>query len=47
MHGDQLLDISSAALGPESIVPCGIPSQTLPYPQATADVAEWLDQCLK
>ena len=35
MHGDQLLDISSAAHGPESIFPCGIHSQTLPYPQAS------------
>jgi hypothetical protein len=35
MHGDKLLDISSAAQGPESIIPCGIHSQKLPYPQTS------------
>ncbi len=35
IHGNQLLDISSAAHGPESILSCGIHSQTLPYPQAS------------
>ncbi len=35
MHGDKLLDISSAAQGSESIIPCGIHSQKLPYPQTS------------
>jgi hypothetical protein len=35
MHGDQLLDISSAARGSESINPCGIHPQKLPYPQTS------------
>jgi hypothetical protein len=33
MHGDKLLDISSAAQGSESIIPRGIHPQKLPYPQ--------------
>jgi hypothetical protein len=35
MHGDKLLDISSAAQGPESIISCGIHSQKLPNPQTS------------
>jgi hypothetical protein len=35
MHGNKLLDISSVAQGPESIIPCGIHSQKLPYPQTS------------
>ncbi len=35
MHGDKLLDISSAAQGSESIIPCGIHPQKLPYPQTS------------
>jgi hypothetical protein len=33
LHGDKLLDISSASLGSESIIACGIHPQKLPYPQ--------------
>jgi hypothetical protein len=35
MHGDNLLDISSAAQGSESFIPCGIHPQKLPYPQTS------------
>ncbi len=37
MHGDKLLDTSSAAQGPESIFPYGIHPQNLPYPQTSYD----------